>query len=58
MVERKTCETCAYFIRHYGKRKDKYYPLACGHCITPRVKRRDPDTPACGYYRESREGGE
>jgi len=58
MAERKTCETCAYFIRHYGKRNEKYYPLACGHCITPRVKRRAPKTPACERYRERRAGDE
>lgn len=34
----KVCFTCRYYIQHYGRDKKKYYILACGHCIFPRIK--------------------
>ena len=47
-----TCQTCAYFIRHYAKYRRGYSALTWGHCYKPRVKMRKIDVPACPRYRE------
>lgn len=52
MTAPKTCETCAYFVRHYRKDHGRYHPVALGHCTVPRVKPRLMETAACGHYRE------
>jgi len=52
MTDSKTCETCAYFVQHYRKDKEKYHPVSIGHCTFPRVKPRRMETAACGHYRE------
>lgn len=49
-MEKKTCKTCAYFVQHYRKAKQRYWPVYCGHCMEPRLKTRCADTPACGRY--------
>ena len=46
-----TCQTCAYFIRHYAKWGKGYSALALGHCYKPRIKPRKIDAPACPRYR-------
>lgn len=51
-MEAKTCAGCKHFIQHYVKHApDRYFPIRQGHCIYPRVKRRDRDTPACEKFR-------
>ncbi len=48
----KTCLTCTHFRLHYIKRGKRYYPLAYGHCVFPRLKKRERQTPACASYQE------
>ncbi|MCI9402346.1 MAG: hypothetical protein HFF04_01565 [Oscillospiraceae bacterium] len=49
--EQKTCETCRHFKRHYIHWSGKQYrPLHCGHCVHPRLKDREANTPACRHY--------
>lgn len=55
-MEEKTCSTCAYFVRHYRKEKNGYFPVAWGHCTQPRTKPRPTETSACGHYRAAGEG--
>lgn len=46
-----TCEMCKYFRIHYIKRGDgEYQEIIYGHCVYPRLKRREKDTPACKNY--------
>lgn len=52
-MEEKTCKTCAHFVQHYRKAKRGYWPVAWGHCTTPRIKPRYDDHPACQHYREA-----
>lgn len=52
---RRTCETCAYFLRHYVKCKKRYHATGFGHCIEPRIKVRKLDTPACARYKQREE---
>ncbi len=57
MDEKKTCETCAYYINHYVKLKKekKYFRTMWGHCFKPRIKIRRIDTVACDRYKERQE---
>ena len=43
----KNCQNCKYYVRHYGKRNDVYYPLHFGHCIcgVPIKERRGKKNP-------------
>lgn len=51
--EAKTCGGCQYFRRHYVKAgKNWYLPLDKGHCVHPRLKDREAETPACRRFRE------
>ncbi len=58
----KACETCVHFRQHYIKRGGSYVSLRYGHCVHPRVKHREAETPACQHFRVSaalqREKGE
>ena len=45
-----TCQTCKHFRLHYIKRGKSYYSINYGHCIYPRLKRREVETTACKYY--------
>lgn len=58
-VEKTTCQTCRYFIRHYVcLTPGLYTPIRQGHCTEPRLKARRDDTPACSHYapREAERG--
>ena len=47
----KTCASCRHFRRHYVRRGNHWYmPLAKGHCVSPRLKDRTAETPACLHY--------
>lgn len=50
-----SCETCAYFVRHYVKIGEQYRRVSGGHCFYPRVKLRFEDTPACDHYQAQEE---
>lgn len=53
----KTCESCKHFRRHYVRRGKNYYiPLAFGHCVEPRCRDKETETPACWRYLEKKEG--
>ena len=49
-MNNKTCESCKHFRMHYIKRDDSYYPIHYGHCVYPRLKKREVATPACENY--------
>ena len=49
-MEEKTCKTCKHFLQHYVRVRSKYMETACGHCIHPRLKSREPEMPACARY--------
>ncbi len=50
---KKTCQDCAHFYRHYVRiGKDCYSEIDHGHCVYPRIKNRDTDTPACEHFKE------
>ncbi|MCI8651480.1 MAG: hypothetical protein HFF05_03425 [Oscillospiraceae bacterium] len=53
--QEKTCETCKHFCRHYSRRsRNKFIPLAVGHCINPHLRDKRSDTPACQRYAKGR----
>lgn len=44
MVERKCCATCVHYRQHYIlSTMGSFHPIWYGHCVTPRLKNRDPD---------------
>lgn len=47
-----TCESCKYFVQHYVKHPKTYSKAGWGHCFYPKVKARQPETPACEQYKE------
>ena len=52
-MEDKKCKNCANFMLHYVKySRGKYKPLYYGHCVKPRLKKRDADTKACIHWEE------
>ena len=34
------CGTCAHFRRHYVRIGEGYFPIAYGHCVYPKPKKR------------------
>ena len=49
--EQKTCETCRHFRMHYVRQNKTWYmPMHEGHCVHPRLKDREANTPACRHY--------
>ena len=50
-MEENTCKECVYFFCHYIREKGRYQALHCGHCIYPRLKRRESGAKACRYFR-------
>lgn len=50
MEEKKTCETCKHFVRHYFKFGRSFRPLDVGHCTDPRCRDKRVETPACHRY--------
>lgn len=48
--EVKTCQFCKYFVQHYIRRAERYYPINDGHCVHPRNKLRTMGTPACRNF--------
>jgi len=41
---------------HYIKySRGSYHALRYGHCVKPRLKKRDADEKACGYWEEKEE---
>ncbi len=58
-MENKTCENCKYFRQHYSKLGKRYIETVYGHCVYPRLKRRETDSPACEHHqaKKSAPGG-
>ena len=50
-----TCATCKHFYQHYVRHGRGYLKAGSGHCVHPRIKLRQNDTPACKNYREKTE---
>jgi hypothetical protein len=46
----KICETCIYFRQHYIKFGLEYSPISYGHCVYPRLKKRETKSAACEHY--------
>ena len=46
----KICNNCAHYRRHYVLGRERCTPVNCGHCSYPRIKRREPDNPACEHF--------
>ena len=45
------CKNCRHFRLHDIRRsRGNYTPLLYGHCVKPRRKKRDANTPACAYW--------
>jgi hypothetical protein len=51
-METETCKTCKHFRQHYIKFGNSYREILYGHCVYPRLKRRESATPACEHYEE------
>lgn len=47
------CKTCVHYRQHYILDEQRCTPIACGHCVFPRLKHREPSTPACHRYQLS-----
>ncbi|MCI5913959.1 MAG: hypothetical protein MRZ67_02055 [Christensenella sp.] len=54
-MEEGTCKTCRHFRQHYVKIGKSYHACTYGHCVYPRCKVRDRETPACKWFREKLE---
>ncbi len=55
-METRACKTCKNFRLHYIKYANgSYNPLAYGHCVKPRLKKRYADDKACPHYCEREE---
>jgi len=50
MTEESTCQTCKHFRQHYIKFGKSYRAISYGHCVYPRLKKRESLTPACEHY--------
>ena len=50
----KTCVTCEHFRQHYIKVGPNFSPILYGHCVYPRLKKRETDTPACMHYKKKK----
>lgn len=54
--QEKHCQDCKYFIQHYVNVGGAFRPTYDGHCRSPRLRDKKPDTPACHRFVQ-REGG-
>ena len=54
-METTTCETCKHFRFHYVRFGYRYSRIRDGHCVYPRSKRRESETPACKHYKQREE---
>lgn len=52
MDERKICKTCKHFRQHYIKFGRSYREITYGHCVFPRLKKRETSERACEHYKE------
>jgi len=52
MSEDKCCKNCKHFRQHYIKSGKRYNKIHYGHCVYPRLKKRETDQKACEHYKE------
>ncbi len=52
MDKNKVCKDCKHFRQHYIKFGRSYRDIAYGHCVFPRLKKRETNEKACGQYKE------
>jgi len=50
MNKNKICRTCKHFRQHYIKFGRSYREIAYGHCVHPKLKKRETNSPACEHY--------
>ena len=48
----KICKDCKHFRQHYVKFGRRYDAIGYGHCVYPRLKKRETDETACERYKE------
>ena len=56
-MEKKICVNCEHYRIYYVKDPrlgDYYWETMNGHCIFPRLKHRDANTPACVHFAEKK----
>ena len=46
------CGICKHFRQHYIKFGKSYREILYGHCVFPRLKKREAAEKACEYYKE------
>lgn len=46
------CKNCKHFRLHYIKLGRSYREILYGHCVYPRLKRREATTKGCHYFKE------
>lgn len=54
-MNKQTCGNCVHFRLHYIRRGRKYFSLRYGHCVCPRLKKRDAAQAACQYWKSEKE---
>ena len=54
-MNKQTCGSYAHFRLHDTRRGRRYLPLCYGHCICPRLKKRDAAQAACQYWKSEKE---
>lgn len=52
-MEKMTCDDCIYFRPHYVKFEFYFLKTGCGHCVYPRIKRRDRFSTVCRYFQKN-----
>ncbi len=54
MKQKKCCENCIYFERHYARINGKFEPIGCGHCansmVPPKKRRKCPHIKNCRLF--------
>lgn len=49
-MEETYCKYCIHFRQHYIIDEQSCSPVDCGHCTTPRLKKRTPDATGCSHF--------
>lgn len=52
IIMNNTCKDCKHFRQHYVKINRKYTELFYGHCVYPRLKKRETTSKACQYFED------
>ena len=55
MSKNNTCGECKHFRLHYIKFGRSYRALHYGHCVYPRLKKRETFTEACENFKKRKE---